>query len=76
MTIKHLIKELNLIKLNNRSHGEAVYYHKKNKWYISKDHDCHNGGYWKVATKKPENLYSKNTRYGTYDKFLTKRIGI
>ncbi len=56
-----------------RSKGQPVYYHKKNKNYITHDIDSHNGGFWKMA-KTINGLKSKKTRLGTYDKDLN-RIG-
>ena len=46
----------------------------KNVW-ISPDLDGHNGGVWKKATGKAENLFKKDTREGTYNGDLTKKIG-
>ncbi len=53
--------------------GQAVFYNKKNKTFISPDVDSHNGGVWKMADSIAE-LGRKNTRSGTYDKDLN-RIG-
>lgn len=63
--------ELGFQKTNYRSHGQPVY--KKGNKYITPDTDGHNGGIWKMADSV-ENLGSKSTRMGTYDKNL-KRIG-
>lgn len=60
-------------KTNEYCHGQAIYYNRKHKTYISFDVDSHNGGVWKMA-KSIEALSSKNTRMGTYDKYL-KKIG-
>ena len=46
----------------------------KNVW-ISPDLDGHLGGIWKMANGKAENLFKKETREGTYNLDLTKRIG-
>lgn len=64
-------KELGFQKTNYRSHGQPVY--KKGNKYITPDTDGHNGGVWKMADSV-ENLGSKSTRMGTYDKNLN-RIG-
>ncbi|MFW2500434.1 toxin C-terminal domain-containing protein [Clostridium diolis] len=63
------------LKINQRSRcGQAIYFNKKTKIYITPDVDQHNGGYWKVAYS-PDALNSKSTRLGTYNKDLSKRIG-
>lgn len=61
-----LAKKLGYLKLKGaqRSHGQAVF--NKGRYYISPDHTCHNGGVWKKATSL-EDLFSKNSRLGTYD---------
>jgi hypothetical protein len=45
-------------------------FQKGNK-FITIDVDSHNGGIWKMANSV-ENLASKRTRLGTYDKNLNK----
>lgn len=42
--------------------------------FISADIDQHVGGWWKVA-EKIDKLWHKNTRLGTFNKDLTKRLG-
>jgi len=59
-------KELGYSKINELSHGQAVFYNNKTKLYITRDIDGHNGGAWKAATSV-EKLGSKVTRSGTYD---------
>ena len=65
-------KELGYRKTNLRTHGEAVYFNKKDKLYMSRDvgsgdgNGAHNGGVWKLA-KTAEGLGKKETRMGTYD---------
>jgi hypothetical protein len=46
----------------------------KNEW-ITPDVDGHNGGVWKRATGKAENILKKETREGTYNSDLSKKIG-
>ena len=59
-------------KINQRAkNGEPIF--SNGKKYISPDRDGHNGGIWKMADSV-ENLNSKSTRMGTYDKDLN-RIG-
>lgn len=59
-------------KIKIRSHGQAIY--TNGKYYITPDVDQHNGGWWKKA-KKPEWLFSKNKRKGTYEKYAKMPIG-
>lgn len=59
-------------KINQRSHGQAIF--TNGKKFITSDVDQHNGGSWKVASSI-KNLYSKKTRQGTYNEDLTIRIG-
>ena len=66
-------REMGYTKTNYRSNGQAVF--KKGNRYITRDVDGHNGGAWKVALKKPENLGSKSTREGTWNKDLTIKVG-
>ena len=47
--ITEAAKKLGFEKTNYRSHGQAVYYNKKTRKYISYDVDNHNGGVWKMA---------------------------
>ena len=77
---KEAAQKLGYEKTNYRAkNGEPIYYNRKTKTYISQDIGSadgsgpHNGGVWKMA-KSPEELNSKNTRMGTYDKNLN-RIG-
>ncbi|RFB33046.1 toxin C-terminal domain-containing protein [Brevibacillus sp. VP] len=64
-------------RVPEKSHGRAVY--SNGKEYISPDTprkttgSTDNGGVWKKA-KSPQDLISKDTRLGTYDKYLN-RIG-
>jgi len=69
-------EKLGYIKVNERSHGQAVFYNSKapkNMRYITPDIDGHNGGFWKSADSV-KNLGSRKTRTGTYDIDLN-RIG-
>ncbi|WP_195948132.1 toxin C-terminal domain-containing protein [Paraclostridium bifermentans] len=68
-----IAKNLGYIKVNEQCHGQAIFYNKKSKSYISYDIDSHNGGFWKKATSI-KNLASRSTREGTYDIEL-KRVG-
>ena len=43
--------------------------------YISPDVTEHNTVGWKMAKGRPENLLRKETRLGTYNENLTKKIG-
>ncbi|MBP5789407.1 MAG: MafB family polymorphic toxin [Neisseriaceae bacterium] len=54
------------------SHGELVF--KKGNSYISFDRTSHSGGYWKEASS-PSRLRLKNSRNGTFNKDLTKKVG-
>ena len=69
---------------NQRSHGQPIFKKGRSKGekqkspkgsprYITPDKDQHIGGYWKGA-ERIEDLHSKRTRSGTYDKNLN-RIG-
>lgn len=59
-------------KIKQRAkNGEPIF--SNGKKYISPDRDGHNGGIWKMADSL-EDLNSKSTRMGTYDKDLN-RIG-
>ncbi|MDK9354892.1 DUF4150 domain-containing protein [Lelliottia sp. V106_10] len=69
-------EELGYIKVNERSHGQAVFYNSKapkSMRYITPDIDGHNGGFWKSADSV-KNLGSRKSRTGTYDIDLN-RIG-
>jgi len=66
-------KKLGFQKINETVHdGQAVY--KRGKTFITRDLDGHNGGAWKMANST-KNLESKNTRTGTYNHDLSKRVG-
>ncbi|MDE6340466.1 MAG: toxin C-terminal domain-containing protein, partial [Muribaculaceae bacterium] len=52
-------------KINQRSRNNQKIF-TNGEYYISPDKDGHNGGVWK-ATKKPDLLNKKETRFGTYD---------
>ena len=71
MDYEQLAKKLGFERIKERSHGQPIY--KKGRRYITPDVDQHNGGVWKMADSI-ENLRSKATRMGTYDKELN-RIG-
>ena len=58
-------------RTNYRSHGQPVY--SDGKSVISPDVDSHNGGAWKAADSV-EDLGSKDTRRGTFDRNMN-RIG-
>ena len=66
-----IAEELGFRKTNYQSHGQTVF--QKLNRFISRDMDVHNGGFWKMADSV-KNLARKQTRLGTYDKFLN-RIG-
>ncbi|WP_339529544.1 MULTISPECIES: toxin C-terminal domain-containing protein [unclassified Pseudomonas] len=69
-----IAKKLDYIKINERSHGQAVYYNSKapsELRYITRDIDQHNGGFWKAANSV-KNLGNKTIRSGTYNEYLTK----
>lgn len=69
-----IAKKLDYIKINERSHGQAVYYNSKapnELRYITRDIDQHNGGFWKAASSV-KNLGNKTTRSGTYNEHLIK----
>jgi filamentous hemagglutinin len=59
-------------RINETVNGQAVFTDGKN--YISRDVDGHNGGAWKAADSVKE-LGTKETRAGTWNSDLTKRIG-
>ena len=71
MDYEQLARKLGFERIKERSHGQPIY--KKGRRYITPDVDQHNGGVWKMADSI-ENLRSKATRMGTYDKELN-RIG-
>ncbi len=48
---------------------------KKGNSYITPDLDGHNGGVFKKATGKAENLLRKSTREGTFNADLSTKIG-
>lgn len=56
------------------SKGQAIYYSRKSKNYLTSDIDQHKGGYWKKATQI-EYLFSKNKRLGTFDEDGCTKIG-
>lgn len=64
-------KKLGFKKTNYHSHGRPVF--QKGNRFITRDVDCHNGGFWKMADSV-KNLARKQTRLGTYDQFLN-RVG-
>ena len=69
--------EMGYTKVNERSHGQAVYYNSKAKTplkYITPDVDSHNGGFWKAASSVRD-LGSKATRTGTFNADLSVKIG-
>ena len=79
---KHPIPKIppkGFIKIKERIHKngrqQPIYYYPKTKAYITPDVDQHNGGWWKMAYHKYENLLKKDTRAGTYNEDLTIRIG-
>ena len=55
------------------NYGKGKVY-KNGKSFISADIDQHNGGYWKMA-KSIKKLWNKNTRLGTYNRDLSKKLG-
>ena len=59
-------------RINETMNGQAIY--TNGKFYISRDVDGHNGGAWKMADSI-KNFGSKNTRLGTFNADLTKKIG-
>jgi len=64
-------QQLGFKKTSFYSHGKSIF--QKGNQFITIDADSHNGGFWKMANSV-ENLLSKKTRLGTYDKNLN-RIG-
>ena len=52
-----------------------VFKMKGKKEWISPDLDSHNGGIWKKASGKAENLFKKETRDGSYNADLSEKIG-
>ncbi|MDM0030484.1 toxin C-terminal domain-containing protein [Variovorax sp. J31P216] len=65
-------KALGYRRINETVNGQAVFTDGKN--YISRDFDSHSGGAWKMADSIKE-LSSRDTRAGTFNADLTKRIG-
>ena len=66
-------EELGFKKINERtSNNQPIY--KKGSNFISPDADRHNNGYWKMANSVKD-LERKATRLGTYNQYLTIRIG-
>ncbi|WP_419725664.1 polymorphic toxin-type HINT domain-containing protein [Terrisporobacter petrolearius] len=70
---KKLAESMGFYRINETSHGQAIFYSKKKKKYITADVDKHNGGVWKMASSI-KGLASKKTRDGTFDRNL-KQIG-
>ena len=68
---EEIAQEMGFTKTNYYVHGQPVF--QKGNKVITIDADSHNGGFWKMADSI-ENLSSKKTRLGTYDKDLN-RIG-
>jgi len=66
-----IAEQLGFKRTNHYSHGQSVF--QKGNRFISRDVDVHNGGFWKMADSI-KNLARKQTRLGTYDRFLN-RIG-
>jgi len=70
-------KKIGYVKVKQRTrNGEAIFYNRKKKMYISRDtgsgnSGAHNGGVWKGA-KSAETLSSKETRAGTFDANMRK----
>ncbi|GLO63229.1 hypothetical protein MACH09_37370 [Vibrio sp. MACH09] len=70
-------RALGFEKTNRRAkNGEAIYYNRKTKEYISRDvgsgkGGAHNGGVWKKA-KSINTINSKQTRLGTFDADLNE----
>ncbi|MDD2739857.1 MAG: toxin C-terminal domain-containing protein [Methylomonas lenta] len=64
--------ELGFKRVNETVNGQAIF--QKGNSYITRDVDGHNSGAWKMADSVKE-LTSKETRSGTYNTDLTKRIG-
>ncbi len=58
----------------NGSKAEVFKLKGKNE-FISPDLDSHIGGIWKKALGKAENLFKKETRQGSYNADLSKRLG-
>jgi len=59
-------------RINETVNGQAIY--TDGKLYLSRDVDGHNGGAWKVANSAKD-LGSKDTRVGTFNSDLTKKLG-
>ncbi|MBR6877164.1 MAG: toxin C-terminal domain-containing protein [Neisseriaceae bacterium] len=70
--IKKEAEKLGYKLVKEKSHGELVF--KKGNSYISFDRTSHSGGYWKEASS-PNRLNLKQTRNGTFNKNLTKKVG-
>ena len=75
---KEIADEMGYKKVKGRySHGSAIYSNSKASKelrYITPDVDMHNGGFWKAASSI-KNLQSRQTRTGTFDMYLKRRIG-
>ena len=75
---KEIAAEMGYTKVKGHySHGSAIYKNSKaprELMYITPDVDMHNGGFWKAASSI-KNLLTRQTRTGTFDMYLTRRIG-
>lgn len=67
----NIVEQMGFVRIKEVSHGNAIF--RNGRIYISFDADNHNGGVWKMADSV-NNLKSRATRMGTYDKLL-RRIG-
>jgi hypothetical protein len=73
--INHVVKKKGYVKISEKiyCHGEAIFYNKKDKTYISYDHDEHRKdrtgikppGRWKMAYSIKDLL--RGDRIGTFD---------
>lgn len=64
--------EMGFSKVAGKSRGQDVF--RRGNQYITRDMDNHNGGAWKMADSIKD-LGKKETRSGTYNEDLSKRIG-
>jgi len=74
---RKVAKQLGYSPTNELSHGQKVFVNPKatsNLRYISRDTESHIGGVWKAANSV-KNLGNRETRAGTYSRWLDIRMG-
>lgn len=70
--VEALAKEIGFTKTSYKAHGQAVF--KNGTTYITLDIDGHKGAVWKKAKSKWKNLLTIQSREGSFDWNLSKRL--